>query len=184
MRGWQYFECWQSRGSETAVGNTTRGPSGTTVRVISGRCSRRQGDSPGRECLVSAHAACGLGSSPTSVPPTNAPAASKTPLNFHNGGVTPEAVTEAPTSEEQSTPEEQPTQAPTKAATKAPTRVPTKVATKAAKPTATEAGGNTTGSCDTFKASTDVYWVTLDSNNNIQDTVTSYPDGVTEIAPV
>ena len=118
--------------------------------------------------LALASLACNLGANPTSAPATSGPAASKTPVNFHNGGVTPEA----PTAEE----------LPTKAPTKSPTKVPTKAPTRAPKPTATEASQNT--SCDTFQASTDVYWVTLDSNNNIQDTVTSYPDGTSEIAPV
>ncbi len=132
--------------------------------------------------LALASLACSLGGSPTSVPPTSAPVASKTPVNFHNGGVTPEASTPeaTATAADQSTPEQQPTKAPTKS----PTRVPTKAPTKAPKPTATETGGNTSGSCGTFKASTDVYWVTLDSNNKIQDTVTSYPDGTNEIVPV
>jgi hypothetical protein len=132
--------------------------------------------------LAVASLACSLGSSPTSAPPTNAPAASKTPVNFHNGGVTPEASTEEPTLEEQPT-EEQATEEPTARPTKAPTKAATKAPTRAPRPTATE-GGNTTGSCTTFKASGDVYWVTLDSNNNIQDTVDSYPADTTEIAPV
>ncbi len=40
--------------------------------------------------LALAGLACNLGSSGTSVPPTSAPVASKTPVSFHNGGVTPE----------------------------------------------------------------------------------------------
>src|SRR5260221_7176983 len=96
--------------------------------------------------------ACNIGSPATSVAPTTAPSAvpSKTPVGFHNGGVTPEAVTEEATAAEQPT--------------KAPTKVPTKAPTKPPKPTATEVSQNTS-SCDTFKASTDVYWVTLDANN-------------------
>ena len=136
--------------------------------------------------LALASLACTLGASPTGVAPTNAPAASKTPVNFHNGGVTPDIATPEATTADQATPADQST--PEASATKAPTRsatkVPTKVATKAAKPSATAVANNTGGSCDTFKASTDVYWVTLDQNNKIQDTVTAYPDGATQIAPV
>jgi hypothetical protein len=120
--------------------------------------------------LAVASLACNIGSSGTSVPPSAVP--SKTPAGFHNGGVTPEGVTEQATAEEQ----------PTKAPTKAPTKVPTKAPTKPPKPTATPEA-QTTG-CDTFKASTDVYWVTLDKNNKIDQTVTSYPDGTTTITPV
>lgn len=127
--------------------------------------------------LAVASLACSLGPSKTSVPPTNAPTnavASKTPVPFHNGGVTPEGVTQPATDTEQ--PTEAPTQAPTKVPTKVPTRVP--------KPTATQGNSQNTSSCDTFKASTDVYWVTLDKNNKINQTVTSYPDGTTTITPV
>src|SRR5262249_44742473 len=125
--------------------------------------------------LALAGLACSLGNSGTSVPPTSAPAASQTPGNFHNGGVTPEkSATEKPTAEG-----EQPTQAPTATATTAPTKAPT----KAPKPTATEE--QTSGTCgDTLQASRDVYWVTLDKNNKIVDEVTSYPDGTSEIVPV
>jgi hypothetical protein len=128
--------------------------------------------------LAVATLACSpLGPSITSVAPTSAPAtnavASKTPINFHNGGVTPEAATDVPAD----------TQVP---ATKAPKPTATKgakpTATKAAKPTATEQAQP--ASCDTFQASTDVYWVTLDSNGKVDQTVTDYPDGATEIVPV
>ena len=129
--------------------------------------------------LALASLACTLGGSPTSVPPTNAPAASKTPVSFHNGGVTPEVATEVPTTGDQSTPEAPPTKAPTKS----PTRVPTKVATKAPRPTATTVADNTGGTCDTFKANGDVFWVDFDSNGKAQNVVTSYPDGTTEIGP-
>jgi|SRR5579859_1615762 len=129
--------------------------------------------------LALASLACTLGGSPTSVPPTNAPAASKTPVSFHNGGVTPEVATQEPTTADQSTPAEQPTKAPTKA----PTKVPTKAPTKAPKPTATTVADNTGGTCDTFKANGDVFWVDFDANGKPQNVVTSYPDGTSEIGP-
>src|SRR5215831_12983230 len=78
-----------------------------------------------------------LGNSPTSAPPpTQGAAATKTPVGFHNGGVTPEAPTEVQATEEP--------------ATKAPTKAPTKAATRPPKPTATEAQQQNT-SCDTLK---------------------------------
>jgi hypothetical protein len=110
-----------------------------------------------------------LGPSPTSAPPTSAPAATNTAVNFHNGGVTPEAPTESAPTEG----------APTEAPTKAPTRVPTKAPTKAPKPTATEVQQST---CAGFQANGDVYWLTFDANNN-STKVDSYPDGATVINP-
>lgn len=131
--------------------------------------------------LALAGLACSLGSSGTSVPPTSAPAAaSKTPVNFHNGGVTPEdgATQEATAGGDQ--PTDVPTKAPKPAATKAPTKSPT----KAPKPTATDVA-QTSGVCgDTLTASREVYWVTVDKNNKIVNEVTTYPDGTTEIVPV
>ena len=86
--------------------------------------------------LALAGLACSLGPSVTSVPPTSAPpAASKTPVNFHNGGVTPEeGSTEQPS--EEPTSEEQPTKAPTKADArpKAAKAAPARPAPKSARP--------------------------------------------------
>ena len=60
----------------------------------------------------------------------------------------------------------------------APTEEPTEVVVK---PTATSSAAK----CTTFKANdTEVAWVTLDADNNIDQQVSSYPDGTTLITPI
>jgi hypothetical protein len=56
-------------------------------------------------------------------------------------------------------------------------------ATRVPRPTATQAG-NSSGSCTAFKATSDVVWVTLDANGNVDQQVDSYPDGTTTITPL
>ena len=118
--------------------------------------------------LAVASLACTIGSSPTSAPPTNAPAPSRTPVNFHNGGVTAEAPTD------QSPTEGAPTEPPP---TKAPTRAPKPTSTRAPKATATT---ESSSSCPALQPNGDVYWQTVDSNNNAT-TVDSYPSGTNAI---
>jgi hypothetical protein len=60
-----------------------------------------------------------------------------------------------------------------------PTNVP---ATRVPKATATSSGSS--GSCSAFKATSNVAWVTLDSSGNVDQQVSSYPDGTTTITPV
>src|SRR5436190_18016558 len=107
--------------------------------------------------LALAGMACSLGSG-SNLPATNTPSPRPTTVRQPTDeSPTEEAPTEEPTQEEQPTDE------------------------PVVKPTATPSGAK----CTTFKAkSTDVAWVTLDADNNVDQQVNSYPDGTTTITPL
>jgi hypothetical protein len=105
--------------------------------------------------LALAGLACSLGGPSSNLPATDTPR----PTTVR------QPTDESPT-------EEGPTEEPTE---ETPTDEPV------VKPTATPSGSK----CTTFKAkSTDVAWVTLDADNNIDQQVNSYPDGTTTITPL
>ncbi len=105
--------------------------------------------------LALAAMACSLGGSGSNLPATDPPS----PTTVRQP--TDESPTEEPPTDEPT--EETPTDEPV------------------VEETSTPAGSR----CPTFKAkSTDVAWVTLDADNNIDQQVSSYPDGTTTITPL
>src|SRR6266498_5960832 len=106
--------------------------------------------------LALAGLACSLGGSGSTLPPTDTPRPTTVRQPTAESPTEEQAATEEPTAE---TPTEE----------------------VVVKPTATQSGAK----CTTFKAnSTDVAWVTLDADNNVDQQVSSYPDGTTTITPL